>query len=546
MDKMNAGNPQNTAIPAQSDHPYFRAVTPPPGPRWQRLLGRQELTVSLLSIYVIENSGTRLLAAILRGQGLRIHEIFFKDWITNRIENPRPAEVDLLLEELKRQKPDLVGISVRASAFHCIAADITERIRAELDVPVLWGGMHATSCPEDAARAADIVCLGEAEDTIAAMVECLRAGEDISGLPGLWVHTPGGLVRNARAPLTGDLDRLPFPDFHSPDKVFIEGRRLVRGDPYVSESIYLIMASRGCPFPSCAFCSNSVLDRWYGRENRYRIRSVGNVLEEVAYAKKHFPNLKRIRFDDEEFPVGEKWFEEFCRRWPAEAGLPFEIHMDPRLVTAERLEALKRVGLEMIFMGVQSTEKINRELYCRNVSDQQVLKAAAAIGASGLHVGYQVILDDMVSTADDKRQLFDLLLQLPRPYEMVLFSLTVYPGSRLAEELKKRGAITDADIEGQATKVFKQFRVDLAYPRGPEDRFWTSLVVMVSKDFMPKGFLRRLARSRWLPRHPWPAVALAYCSNMLKMAFMGFTLLLRGEMSWAIVRRWLSFKPVTF
>jgi len=39
---------------------------------------------------------------------------------------------------------------------------------------------------------------------------------------------------------------------------------------------------------------------------------------------------------------------------------------------------------------------------------------------------------------------------------------------------------------------------------------------------------------------------MAYITNMLKMAMMGMTLLIRGEMSWAIVRRWLSFKPVTF
>ena len=171
---------------------------------------------------------------------------------------------------------------------------------------------------------------------------------------------------------------LPFRDFHSPDKTFIDGRRVVRGvDPYAGQSIYLLMSSRGCPFPSCTFCSNSVTDRLYPGQKFYRLMSVDRMLEEVAYAKKHFPNLKRIRFDDEEFPVTKKWFDEFCERWPREAGLPFEIHMDPRVVSGERLERLRAVGLDMAFMGIQSTARINRELYCRNVSDDEVLAAAA-------------------------------------------------------------------------------------------------------------------------------------------------------------------------
>jgi hypothetical protein len=284
------------------------------------------------------------------------------------------------------------------------------------------------------------------------------------------------------------------------------------------------------------------MDKLYPGQNRYRVASVDHMLAEVAYAREHFPNLKRIRFDDEEFPVMPKWFDEFCERWPGEAGLPFEIHMDPRVVTAERLARLKAVGMDMVFMGIQSTETINRELYCRDVSDQQVLDAARAIHDSGIRAGYQVILDDPVSTPEDKRRLFDLLLQLPRPYEMVLFSLTVYPGSALADKLQQRQLIDKQDVEGPSTKVFRQFRVDLGYPRSAEDAFWAGLVVLVSKNFVPKGLLRTLARSAWLMRHPRPLLLLASFANFIKLGLMGLELLFRGELTWAVARRWLSFK----
>jgi len=523
---------------------YYRDVSPPPGPRWEKLLGNRDPLIVFLSLYVIENSGIRMLASILRGDGVRVHEVYFKDWVTNRIQPPRVEEVDLLIRELKRINPDLVGVSVRASAFHCIATDITERIRRELDVPIMWGGMHATSCPEDAARVADIVCVGEAEETVRKFVQRSREGEDISDLKSLWIHASSGLVRNANAELVRDLDLLPFPDFHSPEKIFIDGKRVRKGDPYSDQPIYLIMGSRGCPFPSCAFCSNSVLNNVYPGQTLHRQRSVGNVLKEILYAREHFPNLTRIRFDDEEFPVNNTWFDEFCERWPLEAGLPFEIHIDPRAITLERLERLKAVGLDMVFMGIQSTEHVNRTLYKRNVSDDQVLRGVAAIHKSGIHAGYQVILDDPVSTNEDKRRLFELLLKIPRPYEMILFSLTVYPGSAIGKDLKQRGLIGDHDIEGPAAKVFTQFRVDLSYPRSREDRFWTALIVLVSKDFIPKALLRRIAASRVLARWPAPVMIFAFAANVLKLGHMALQLVVRGELSWAIVRRWLSLKSL--
>ena len=522
---------------------YDRAPDPPPGPRWEGLLGKRPV-VALVSLYIIENSGVRLVAALLRAQGFEVHEIYFKDWVNNRIAPPTEAEVRLLLDELRRVGADLVGLSVRASAFHRLATDLSERVRRELGATVLWGGMHPTSCPEDAARVADLVLIGEAEHTVVSLLTRLRDNEPIDELAGLWVHTQQGLQRNPGAPLFEELDELPFNDFHSPDKCFIDSGKLVRKDPYAGESIYLLMASRGCPFPSCTFCSNSVMDRMYPKQKYYRVRSVDSVLAEVAYARQHFPNLRRIRFDDEEFPVKKGWIEEFCRRWPDEAGLPFEVHMDPRVVNRERLVQLQAVGLDTVFMGIQSTAKVNRELYCRNVSDEQVLDAANTIHALDLHAGYQVILDDPVSSSQDKRELFELLLQLPRPYEMILFSLALYPNSALSEQLQQQGVIKADEVEGRATKVFRQFRVDLSFSRPDEDRFWTSLIVMVSKDFVPKALLRKLARSQALARNPLPLEAMAFGSNAIKIGLMGVNLLRRGELSLAVVRRYLSFKSL--
>ena len=72
-------------------------------------------------------------------------------------------------------------------------------------------------------------------------------------------------------------------------------------------------------------------------------------------------------------------------------------------------------------------------------------------------------------------------------------------------------------------------------------------MVLVSKDFVPKRLLRRMAHSRRLAAHPDAVVAMAYGANLVKIGVMGVDLVRRGEMSWGVVRRWLSLKSlVTF
>ena len=118
---------ESTRVPFDvGDDRYGRPADPPPGPRWRDPMGRRDPTVAPASLYVIENSGVRLLAAILRERGIRVHEVYFKDWINNRVTAPTAGELRVLMRELRRIDPDLVGLSVRASAFHRLATAITE------------------------------------------------------------------------------------------------------------------------------------------------------------------------------------------------------------------------------------------------------------------------------------------------------------------------------------------------------------------------------------------------------------------------------------
>ncbi|MFH1791325.1 MAG: radical SAM protein [Candidatus Omnitrophota bacterium] len=499
------------------------------------------MNIALISLYDMENYASRVLAAFLRRRGHRVVEVYFKHWTNNFMEWPKERELAALEKILKKYSVGLVGVSVRASAYHKVAEHITKRVRSATDAPVVWGGIHATLVPEKCIEAADIVCIGEGEYAMAELAEALSKGGDISPIKNLWVRTKKGVEKNDVRPLIQDLDTLPFRDFTSGDKFYINGRTVAQGDPLVGETMCRIMISRGCVY-DCSFCYNSALKKIYSGKGRYyRYRSPGSVILEINEIRGIFKKLKRIMFDDEVFVFDRDWTEEFLERYKREAGLPFECFFGPKDVNDGYIGRLKSAGLDTVYMGVQNTERINRDLYRRPISDAEVTDAVNVLRKLGINARYQLVLDDPVSTSEDKQKLLDLVMSFPRPFELYLFSMTVFPATELAERLVRDKVIEENDVEGPcAAKTFRQYRVDLSYPRRKEDVFWISLIVLASKNFIPRSFIKMLSKNRFLMRHPRPLAVFAQACNLMKMCLVVMGMAARGEISAKLMKQWLN------
>jgi radical SAM superfamily enzyme YgiQ (UPF0313 family) len=512
--------------------PEARKIRPRPG---QKLVN-----LGLISLYDVENNATRLIAACARKAGYRVVEIFFKDWINNHLDWPRPEELASLIHVIRENDLGLVGLSIRASAYHKVAAQLTRHIKEHCPwVTILWGGTHVVLDPDKCARVpgVDIVCRGEGEITVVQLLDRLSAQADITDLPNIYVRRPDGeWVKNPVGPTVQNLDDLPFRDYTSPDKYFILGKKLERRDPMVDDPMFQMMCSRGCVFV-CAYCYNSQLSDIYKGKGRYfRTRSVASVLQEIHEARKVFRRMKRIRFDDEVFPSA--WYDEFCERYPKEVGLPFEVFIEPKLVKEDLFRRLKAAGQDVVYMGVQNTYRITHDLYDRYVSNEQIQYCARLFHELGISARYQVILDDPESDEEDRRGLFNLLMSFPRPYELYLFSIVIFPNTKLAHRLLAAGKITEADLEDERMKTFQQIRVSLNYPRPPMHKFWAAMLVLITKNFLPKKFLYWLADNKFLRQHPDILVWFAQFCNLIKMGYIFFKMLFKGEMSWTLIRHW--------
>ncbi|MCK6504481.1 cobalamin-dependent protein [Myxococcota bacterium] len=503
--------------------------------------------IGILSTWDVENNAVRILAATLRAQGHHVAEIYFKDWISNHLDPATDVQLQNLVRVIREEELDLLAISIRASAYAQSARTLTEHVQRELDIPVLWGGMHPTLVPDECIEVADMVLRGEGELALLQLADRLRDGsDDLLGTENVNFRLgQGEIVRNGLRPLIEDLDALQFRDYTTHDhKYFIWGNRVSKGDPMHGDPVFQMMGSRGCIY-KCSYCYNSTYKKdVYPGQKWFRVRSPRSMVEEIRDARTHW-NMKRIRFDDEVFNFQMGWLEEFCDLYPKEVGLPFEVFIEPKLVNETRMTMLRDAGLSAVYMGIQSSERVTGHLYDRRVKNQSIADIAQLYHRLGIKPHFQLIFDDPVSTEEDKRKLFEMISTFPHPYDLYLFSMTVFPGSELNHKLLETGLISDYDIDGlNNTRIFYQHRVNLAFPRPVEDTFWIALTQMLSKPFVPRSLLRLLAKSETLKQHPLPLIHMAHAANYVKMGTTAARMAANGEMTSTLMRRWLSFDRV--
>lgn len=492
--------------------------------------------MALVSVYDLENNATRQLAAGLRARGRRVIEVYFKDWRNNRFEEPIDAELRALARLLREERVGLVGFSLRASAYEAVVRQLVGYVRAHTGLPVVVGGWHATVRPEATLSFADAIVRGEADATFPVFVERFFAQDPaVVDSPGTWVRVGDEVRKNAPAPLVNPLDSLPWRDYTSPEKWVIDRHTVRAGDPMAGDPLFQVLCSLGC-IQECSFCHNSFDDGAPGA--RLRFRSVSSVLAELADRRARNPAIRRVRFDDEIFGLDKKWLREFAERYPREVGLPFDFLTEPTVVSEEYAELLAKAGAEWVHMGIQSTEEVNRDKLARRANRDTTRAAVERLTKRGIRIRYLTMVDIPGVSDAQKRELFEFFQAAPRPWDLYLFSLTHFPGSRMVEELLRDGVIDASEVEGAARKTFSQYRVELSWPRDPEDTWWIALYVMQASGVVPRRLLGAAAKLNFARSEPRPVVLAAHAATLAKTARVAARMARNGELTPTLVRRW--------
>lgn len=504
--------------------------------------GTKKFTVVLMTIYSVENAGIRYVSAALQRAGFETHIIFLRDWVHNRLEMPSDRDIQMALDIIREKDADLVGLGFMSSLFS-MAKKVTDDIRAEFpDLPMMWGGIHPTSVPEECIPHCDYVCIGEGEKAAIELCEALRDGGDVTEIPNIWSKIDGTVHRNKPRPLIQDLDWLPYPDVADDNKYYIEKGRLTIEEPWKRSAEYRIYFSRGCPY-NCSYCYVSILRDVYEEKGKqfYRARSVEHILGELELMQKTFPKVARIKIDDDtSFAFGDDWMEEFLEKYPKRIGKPFECLLIPPMLRPEMLTKLVAAGLVRVQTGIESgSSKESKEIHNRSPGNRAIMKFAEFNKELKLNVVYDVIVDNPHATEEMKIETAEFLLDLPRPYDIFFYSLNFFPGTALTRQALAEGMIDPNEVEGRATKSWYQFRVSMDWPRSEEDRFYLALFCLASKSFVPKSLIRKFLDEReYWKQNLEPIYMLAQATNLAKMAWVAGRYFKNGELTWFKIRQY--------
>lgn len=407
------------------------------------------------------------------------------DIIRSYSEPISKKDIAILLDLLIKQRPDLIGFSLRTMFFDT-AIGLTEAIRSKIKTPIIYGGIAATSEPDRCIRYADMVCIGEGEYGILELAGLLDRESSVRNAGNMLIRQNSTVYKNTLLPLEQDLDKIPFPDYDPENKFSILNSRLIENDKSIgnmSNFVYEIISSRGCPF-ACSYCCNDLLKRLYPGQRYLRRRSVKNVIEELAEVKKKY-NIKSVLFKDEIFTFDINWIKEFVVAYKKDINLPFWCYTHPSFIDEEVLKLLKDAGMFNVTMGIQSgSENILFNIFNRRTPYKKIIQAAFVLDNLKLPIKprYDIITNNPFESEDDCRKTLELLMDMPAPINFGLTKLSFIPGSKITEMLNNNTLDNKVD--------------DKRY------KFWNTLYLLRQYRFFPKRLINLLSRSIFFRRNP--------------------------------------------
>jgi len=364
--------------------------------------------------------------------------------------------VSTVLPNIINQNPTVVGISMLDDTKNLGFALIKALRATGYQGKIILGGYFPTFSSRDILHdfpEVDFIVRGEGELTLVELLKVLINNKniDFKDILGLSFRENENIIENSFRPLISDLEILPPVN------------RKYAADCLENKQPLRVFATRGC-WGGCSFCDIISL---YGhsRGKQWRRRPVEQVVEELVELSEKYQTTHFIFNDDQFLVKGNKGFEyvqEFATAIEKNnLNINFDLMCRADTVSRPVMRRLQSVGLQRVFLGLESFNPKQLERYQKGISVRQNLRALRILKSEKIDVIASVILADAYTTLFDLLKQFAVLFQLTRRYFnstdcqiSVNKKLEVYRGSKVYKEYKNKGLLTiDHYLEGYDFKL---------------------------------------------------------------------------------------------
>jgi radical SAM superfamily enzyme YgiQ (UPF0313 family) len=253
-----------------------------------------------------------------------------------------------ILEDIRRERPDLIGISIPSMPQMLAGMTLGYLIKEEagLDCHVTVGGPHISMLRDELPKVPaifdlfDSAVIFDGEVPLLRLVEALAQDGDLSHVPNL-IYSDGGTIRvNERKPQE-KLRDLPLPDF--------DGLPLAR---YLAPELVLpVLTARGCYYGKCAFCNVG-----YGEPEAFSQLQAEQITEQVLALHRIY-GTQHIFFADE--AISPRNLRHLSAMLEG-LGTPVQwtgcVRFE-KVISGDLLQSMERGGCRMILFGLESASQ---------------------------------------------------------------------------------------------------------------------------------------------------------------------------------------------
>lgn len=373
------------------------------------------------------------------------HTKFWGEWTPES----RERIPELFLTAIDDFKPDLIAVSI-VDVSYKYAVSLLSQIKKKVSIPVVAGGVTTTMSPEMviANDCIDVICLGEGEDALVELAECIVNKADYSGIKNLWVKTANGIVRNPLRPLK-DMDMLSFQDW----SIFDE-RHYYK--PYCGtfHRTGFFELARGCHF-NCSFCCTASYRKLYHRLGKFvRTRNIDKAFDEIVYIKNKY-DIKLIFFIDDNFlGMSKERFDYFCQQYKKRIGLPFYIQTRSEVVTEDYVRKLKDINISTIAIGIEhGDESLRKKHMNRHMSNDNLIRAFEIVHKYDIRSTANIIIGMPYEEETMFKETIKLLRTI-KPKSISINYFQPYRGTLMRQLAVELGYISDDHIISDSNVCF--------------------------------------------------------------------------------------------
>jgi len=381
------------------------------------------------------------------------------------IDGLRPSFSEVI-ETLKRESPDVIGISAVVSTAYGYVKNLCREIKKNLPKTkiVLGGNLAASAELLHRLCGVDVCVAGEGERVI---VNLIRHYEQhgLSSDPDTLSKVPGITTLSASGEMvfSGYEAAIPAAELSDPDYSILEKYSKIENfitDPFsrldftqdprsrepqrVGKQLALVTSTKGC-VARCTFCH-----RW---DKGFRQVPPRKVIGRIRLLMERY-NVGFVMFGDENFGSDLKALDELI-----ELLRPLDIlwqvgGVRARTIDPERLKRMREAGCVALYYGFETGSPKILKVMEKNLDLSHNLKAATATHEAGLFTIYQLVLgmpgethETVSETIDMVKKITEFLPEPPYQYLSINY-IQALPGTPVYEYARTQGKIAPG-LEGE-------------------------------------------------------------------------------------------------